>query len=327
MNYHNWTFSDPVEISKETDLLDYAETYLVDGLYEPPVNFTIFDKATRTNTYNGSGLQVKRNILMSTLKSSSVLSRHDLKSAVHDYLATGNCYFLIVRNALGKVAMLKHLPALYMRVGENQEKYYYLTNYFERIKYDKGRVLHLSQIDMRQEIYGIPEWFAAVSSVLLNEAATLFRRKYYKNGAHAGFLLYTNNAKMGVDEEKQISERLNSMRGLGNFRNLFINGRGLDKTKPELIPVGQLDAKDEFLNVKNVTRDDVLSAWRVPPQLMGIMPANTGGFGDVKKAAEVFVINEILPLQDEFLTINDVSGSDVITTKTYELLKGDNNEN
>lgn len=321
MIYNPWTFSEPTEISQETDLLDYAETYLFDGYYEPPINFGIFDKATRANTYNGSGLQVKRNILMSTLETKGALSRKDLKSAVHDYLATGNCYFLIVKNLLGEISLIRHLPALYMRVGENQEKYYYLQGSFKKIEYDKSQVLHLSQIDMRQEVYGIPEWFAAVSSVLLNESATLFRRKYYKNGAHAGFLLYTNNAKMSVPEEKQIAERLNSMRGLGNFRNLFINGRGMDKTKPELIPVGQLDAKDEFLNVKNVTRDDVLSAWRVPPQLMGIMPANTGGFGDVKKSAEVFVINEILPLQDEFLTINSIVGADVISTKTYKLLE------
>ena len=169
MNYSNWTFSEPTEVSREADLLDYAETYLIDGYYEPPVNLGIFDKATRANTYNGSGLQVKRNILMSTLKSTSLLSRKDLKSAVHDYLATGNCYFLIVKNALGKVALLKHLPALYMRVGENQAKYFYLTNHFERIEYNKNSVIHLSQIDMRQEIYGIPEWFAAVSSVLLGE--------------------------------------------------------------------------------------------------------------------------------------------------------------
>lgn len=43
--------------------------------------------------------------------------------------------------------------------------------------------------------------------------------------------------------------------------------------------------KDEFLNIKNVSRDDMLAAHRVPPQMMGIIPQNTGGFGDVEKAA------------------------------------------
>ncbi|NUV17105.1 hypothetical protein MS6207_01281 [Escherichia coli] len=32
----------------------------------------------------------------------------------------------------------------------------------------------------------------------------------------------------------------------------------------------------------------MLAAHRVPPQLMGIIPTNTGGFGDVEKAAARF---------------------------------------
>ena len=31
-----------------------------------------------------------------------------------------------------------------------------------------------------------------------------------------------------------------------------------------------------FLNIKDVTRDDILAAHRVPPQLLGVVPKNTG---------------------------------------------------
>lgn len=31
-------------------------------------------------------------------------------------------------------------------------------------------------------------------SVLLNEAVTLFRVKYYRNGSYAGFILYVSDA-------------------------------------------------------------------------------------------------------------------------------------
>lgn len=34
------------------------------------------------------------------------------------------------------------------------------------------------------------------------------------------------------------------------------------------------------------------------PQLMGILPNNSSGHGDVVKAAEVFVRNELTPLQE-----------------------------
>jgi len=35
------------------------------------------------------------------------------------------------------------------------------------------------------------------------------------------------------------------------------------------LPVAEIAAKDEFFNIKNCTRDDVLAAHRVPPQLPG----------------------------------------------------------
>ncbi|HDP6532763.1 TPA: Presumed portal vertex protein, partial [Escherichia coli] len=67
----------------------------------------------------------------------------------------------------------------------------------------------------------------------------------------------------------------------------------------------EVAAKDEFLNIKNVSRDDMMAAHRVPPQMMGIMPNNVGGFGDVEKASRVFVRNELIPLQKRLEEIND----------------------
>lgn len=91
----------------------------------------------------------------------------------------------------------------------------------------------------------------------------------------------------------------------------------------QLIPLAEVAAKDEFLNIKNVTRDDQLASQRTPPQLMGILPNNTGGFGDVEKAARVFAINELAPLQERLCELNDWVGEEVISFNSYELLKND----
>jgi len=78
-------------------------------------------------------------------------------------------------------------------------------------------------------------------------------------------------------------------------------------------------AKDEFLNIKNVSRDDMLAVHRVPPQLMGIIPSNTGGFGDVEKASKVFVRNELMPLQKRFEELNEWIDDDIIKFNKYTL--------
>ena len=78
-----------------------------------------------------------------------------------------------------------------------------------------------------------------------------------------------------------------------------------------------------FLNIKNVSRDDMMAAHRVPPQMMGIIPNNTGGFGDVEKASRVFVRNELMPLQKRLQELNDWLNEEVIRFEAYDLgLKG-----
>lgn len=52
---------------------------------------------------------------------------------------------------------------------------------------------------------------------------------------------------------------------------------------------------------------------------MGIIPDNTGGFGDVEKATTVFVANELEPLQERLLELNEIVGERVIKFKPYSL--------
>jgi capsid portal protein len=87
----------------------------------------------------------------------------------------------------------------------------------------------------------------------------------------------------------------------------------------QLIPVSEVTAKDEFFNIKNVTRDDMLAAHRVPPQLLGVVPSNTGGFGAADTAAKVFGRNEVEPLQARFLALNDWLGEEVVKFKPYSI--------
>ena len=63
----------------------------------------------------------------------------------------------------------------------------------------------------------------------------------------------------------------------------------------------------------------MLAAHRIPPQLMGIVPGNTGGFGAVLPAAQVFARNEIEPLQSRFLELNNWLGQEVVRFTPYEV--------
>ena len=165
----------------------------------------------------------------------------------------------------------------------------------------------------------MPEYISAIPSTLLNESATLFRRKYYLNGSHAGFIMYMSDSAQNQSDVDNIRKALRESKGPGNFRNLFMYSPNGKKDGIQIIPLSEVAAKDEFLNIKNVSRDDMLAAHRVSPQMMGIIPNNVGGFGDVEKAARVFVRNELQPLQRRMLELNDWLGEEVIAFEDYAL--------
>lgn len=62
----------------------------------------------------------------------------------------------------------------------------------------------------------------------------------------------------------------------------------------QIIPVGDIATKDEFERIKNITRNDVIAAWRMNP----------AGFGDVEKIDRVYTNNEIRPISQLFLQVN-----------------------
>ena len=147
-----------------------------------------------------------------------------------------------------------------------------------------------------QQVYGCPDYLGAIQSALLNNDATLFRRKYYINGAHMGFILYSTDPNMDVDTEKELKKKIQESKGIGNFQSLFVNIPDGKEKGLQIIPVGNFESKDEFLNVKNVSAQDVLVAHRFPAGLAGIIPTNTAGLGDPLKYDLSYFRNETKPL-------------------------------
>ncbi|WP_455872098.1 phage portal protein [Serratia proteamaculans] len=316
-----FTFGDPVPVLDRRELLDYVECVRMDKWYEPPISFDGLARTFRATVHHSSPLYVKRNILTSTFKPHRLLSQQAFSRFVQDYLVFGNAYLELRTNRLGGPLELKPSLAKYTRRGVDLNTYWFVQYGLgvDPYQFDADSVFHLLEPDINQEIYGLPEYLSALNSAWLNESATLFRRKYYQNGSHAGFIMYMSDAAASQTDVDNIRNAMKGARGPGNFRNLFMYSPNGKKDGIQIIPLSEVAAKDEFWNIKNVTRDDQLHAHRVPPQLMCIVPENAGGFGNVKEASEVFVRNELIPLQRRMQELNDWIGEEVITFETYEL--------
>ena len=58
---------------------------------------------------------------------------------------------------------------------------------------------------------------------------------------------------------------------------------------------------------------------RVPPALMGIVPKSAGGLGDAATVAKVFAMNEVKPLQQSFIDVNERTGLKIFDFDEYEV--------
>lgn len=316
---HAFTFGEPTPVLDTRGILDYIECANNGRWYEPPVSLDGLSKTTRANPYLKSGLLFKRNMLVKTFIPHRLLARESFEQLATDWLHFGNGYLERRNSVLGSPVSLQAPLAKYMRRGAEPGAFYQVTGHREEHEFRRGSVFQLREADVDQEIYGLPEWLSAVQSALLNESATLFRRKYYNNGSHAGFILYLTDPKVNDDDVDAIREALKKSRGPGNFRNLFLHSPDGKKDGLQLIPVSEVAAKDEFSGIKNITRDDMLAALRVPPPLMGIVPQNAGGFGDIEKAAKVWDAIELEPMQTRMEKANEWIGDDVIRFRPLEL--------
>lgn len=314
-----FTFGDPIPVLDGREILDYLECYLNGRWYEPPVSLEGLARSSKASVYLQSGLIFKRNALARTFIPHKLLSRQAFEQIVMDLGWSGNLYLEKRDNMLGRAMGLRPCLAKYMRRGADLETYYQVRGWRDEHEFRAGSICHLRVADINQEVYGLPEWLPALQAALLNESATLFRRKYYQNGSHAGFILYMTDAAQNEDFVDDLRTAMKSSKGPGNFRNLFMYAPNGKKDGIQLIPISEVAAKDDFGAIKNISRDDQLAMLRIPPQLMGVVPQNAGGFGSVRDATQVWAMNELEPEQARLLQINEWLGEEVVRFSAYEL--------
>ncbi|PJO72599.1 phage portal protein, partial [Burkholderia thailandensis] len=156
------------------------------------------------------------------------------------FVTFGNGYLERRRNQLGRTLRLEPALAKYVRRKADFSGFVYVNGWQDRHEFEPGSVFQLVRPDINQEVYGLPEYLSSLHSAWLNESSTLFRRKYYENGSHAGFILYMTDAAQKQDDVDNMREALKNAKGPGNFRNVFMYAPGGKKDGIQLIPVSEV---------------------------------------------------------------------------------------
>jgi len=309
-----FSFGDPEPVLQSSPL-DYLGVFIDTrgDYYRPPIDLMGLANLMGANSYHGPILHFKKKMILKWVEKNPLLSRCEMQKLALNFLATGNGYLQKLTNPFGQVTKLINQPALPMRRAKKPDNYLKIKQDGSFLEFAEGEIIHLMEPDLKQDIYGVPEYIGGIQSVLLTEDMTLFRRKYILNGAHMGYILVTNDADIDDETAKVIEKQIKQSKGPGNGRSLYLNiPRSNSKEPVQIIPVGNMGTKDDYDKIKSITEREMLSMHRMQPGLSGIIPEVTGGFGDLMKMREVYHDLEITAMQDPFLEINESLGREVI---------------
>lgn len=277
--------------------LEYEPVYFdrASQYYTLPVNRLALAELPDINGQHGGILRARTNMITANFARGGGMDQESIQAAVMNLLTFGDVALLKLRNAFGKVIGLHPLPSLYLRRGK--DKKYYILQKGSVLSYDEKDIVFIKLYDTRQQVYGKPDYLGGIHSAMLNNDATIFRRRYYKNGAHLGYILYTTDPNMTDEMEEEMRQQIAAGKGAGNFKSMLINIPGGKEKGVQLLPVGDMGAKDEFVNIKNISMQDILNAHRFPPGLAGMMPNNNSSFPDITKTREAYQRDEVIPVQ------------------------------
>lgn len=309
LSHHEFTFGDPEPVL--TNFLDYLGVFMMPmgGYYEPPISLVGLSRMRHANAQHGRCLTFKRNIISRFFVPNDIIGMNDFRAACYEHQCFGMSYFQKFHNGFGQVKRLKHLPTLNMRrkkdTESGQTQFCWIgADRLTPVDFQPDEVLQTLEYDTMQRIYGIPDWLCAMQALLLNEDATLFRRRYFHNGCHIGYILYSSDPNMDPKTEKMLIERMKEGKAAGNFRSLFINIPGGKEKSVQVIPVGDISQRDEFQRIKNISADDVIVGHGMQPALAGIRPEGNQSFGDIEKILKVYIETDVKSMVQPFLELN-----------------------
>ncbi|WP_456297297.1 phage portal protein [Vibrio sp. AK197] len=288
--------SSPEAVDSNSWMTSYSELYYNEGedYWEPPISRQGLAETSRANAYHGSLLKARANYVAARFVKGGAKRRH-VQAFCNNYFTFGDAAFLKIRDGFGRVVRLFPLPSMYLRRRKNGD-FALLERDFTQRTYKAKDIIFLPQEDLQQQIYGLPDYLGSLQSSLLNKDATLFRRRYYKNGAHMGFIFYATDPNLSDDDEQMLKEKIASSKGVGNFRSMFVNIPNGGEKGIQLIPVGDIATKDEFERIKNITAQDILVGHRFPVGKAGIIPQGTTSLGDPTKIGSEYAKDEIIPV-------------------------------
>lgn len=265
--------------------------------YDPPMPFEGLARLRRVNPHHSPLPEFVASGVVRYLKPHPLVSRADLKKLLIDYETTGNGFLRRTINAAGKTTRLTYQPTINTRRAADPSRYGFISqNSREFVLFNGVEIVHLMQHETLQQVYGVPYWIGAMQSILLGEDVRIFPRLFFKNGGSTGDMVITSG--LFASEQQGVETTLGGIKGAGRFLRMVLQfSRGKIDEMIKVIPYSTGSDKIDFSKLANLSSDDVLDAWGIRAELVGMTPDTPGGSGDLDKIKQLWHEGGIIPRQ------------------------------
>ena len=230
---------------------------------------------------------------------------------------SGNVYWAFIQDLEGKDLLLSLDPSRVTVVpsksGLSILGYIYSTGKGQRVKLGTDVVTHFKTFNPINPFVGIGTIAAAAFEIDSNLASSIWNQKFFENSARPDVAIILDpNTSTNPEEVERLKDDWNTKhQGIQNSHKMTL----LEGNVKDIKNLQPTNRDMDFVNLKRMTRDEILAIFRVPKAIMAI--TEDVNRANAEAGAVVFSENTIKPLLRQY----------VDTLNNFYLIKFPNTEN
>lgn len=212
-----------------------------------------------------------------------------LRELVRDWYIFGYAFLQVLRNPLGEVVDLIHLPAEYIRMDKDRQAFWYCEKWkgygtakaviYPAFMQDAEQDTAVLMLGGGRGVYPAPLWSAAVKDVEMERKIEEFHLNELENNFLSSLLINFNNGtpddKLKGEIERSISEKFSGAENAGRIM-LSFNENVTNRTTVERLSSDNFDTRYQALAQR--TREQIFIAFKAQPILFGLTSESNTGF-------------------------------------------------
>lgn len=292
-------------------------------------------------------LPVDQYPLLSTgvMNRKGVTIREQVKDVAFDLDLRGGFALEIIRNSLGQVAEVNYLNLEFLRTNKECDKFWYYEDWkrmgmkdaivlpkFSQLVTDKWATLtdeererNLQSVlfvkNTRNQVYPAPKYAAAVKACETERCVDTYHLNAINNNFEGSLVVNFNNGEPSDPDKEEIENDFNEkFCGKDNAGRVVFSfnedrAHALTFDSPKVSDFG-----DRYRALQEHCRQQILSAFRVSPNLVGLPTATGFSTEEYEEAFKLYNRTQIRPAQRTIIEAYEkIFGAGILTIKPFSL--------